>query len=239
MGQMRRIDSSILLQLKDVPPLANMGITSDQQSLWRDVRSGTAKLQALMESYFSGKETNVLDGLQPYERRMYEAITAYYIAFYDLLWWHWADIRNAADHNPDFPKEPGEACLLLIKLEVAAMMATSHQPYDRYSIKAHRQTSTLLRKIDKDAAIGHQDPIQSHRLRKLTQFDDYLKPFFKFKLDVVFTCRAGSRTKQQRRSLKRFLEAEADQQAAIEASLHPRHKAKGWQWHDGTQSQIS
>jgi hypothetical protein len=240
MSKLRRIDSAVLAELRDVPPLAHMGTTADQQALWHDVRRGISIVRSMLEAYFSGKGANtILDGMKPCDRRMYEAITAYYIAFYDLLWWHWEDICKAADHNSDFPKEPGEACLLLIKIEVAAMITTSCQPYSRYSIKGHRETSALLRKIDSNAAIGHQDPALSKRLRKLTQFDDYLKPFFKFKMDVITVCRTGKRSKQQRLSLKRFLESEADKQAATEASLHPRNKVKGWEWREGVQSQIS
>jgi hypothetical protein len=239
MSKLRRIDSAVLAQLRDVPPLAHMGATADQQALWREVRKGTALIHSLLEAYFSGKGAgNILDGVLPCDQRMYEAITAYYIAFYDLLWWHWADICKAAGHSPDFPTEPGEACLLLIKLEVASMMASSLQPYDRYSVKAHRETSALLRKINSNAAIGLEDPALSKRLRKLTQFDDYLKPFFRFKLDVVSVCKSGRRNKQQRRSLKQFLEAESENRAAIDASLHPRNKTRGWQWKDGVQSPI-
>lgn len=235
----RRIDPSILAQLKDVPPLEHLGLTANQQQLWHDVRAGTAKLQILLEAYFSGQHTDILDGLRPYERRMYEAIASYYIAFYDLLFWHWKAILDAANHPPDFPKEPGEACLLLIKLETAALIATAHQPYDRYSVKAHRETYSILRKIDANKAIGQEDSALSRRLRKLTQLDDYLEPFFRFKMDVITVCRSGKLTKRQKQALKQFHEAEIEKMAAVEAMLHPRNKSKGWEWHHGEQKAIS
>ncbi len=240
MSKSPRIDSAVLAQLQGIPPLTHLGETADQQAAWRDVRDLVGTIHSLMKAYFDGCDgTYILDGLKPCDRRASEAIYSYYMAFYDLVWWHWKDISKAASHTPGFPKEPGEACLLLIKLEAAAMLASAHQPHDRYSIKGHRESSTLRRQEESNAATGLENPDITKRLRKLDQFDDYLKPFFQFKRDVVLVCEKGRRTKRQRKLLKDFAEADGERHAAIEARLHPRHKVSGWEWRDGIKSRVS
>lgn len=239
MSKVPRIDSAVLAVLDGVPPLEDMGTTADQQALWHDVRRGAGIVKALLEAYFCGENPKgILNGLKPCDRRTYEAITMYYVDFYNLLFWHWEDISEATAHDSAFPKKPEEACLFLIKTEVAAMLSTGQQSYDRYSVKAHRETHKILQKIDSNRPNEIQDPTLSKQLRKLTQLDDYLKPFFKFKIDVIGICKTGKRSKQQRQALKRFHESEAEMQAAIQSRLHPRNKEQGWQWYNGVQSPI-
>lgn len=232
--QVTPVDTAVLTQITGIPPLTHKGATPDQQMLWRELRTASRFVSEMLKAFYTGQAPPVWDHLTPQQRRIYHALTRYYLDFYQMIWWCWEAIERHASRHERMPRTPGEALLLLFKQEFTGYLAPAYQPYDRYSISGHREVVKLRRDIEKLKAQGKKTALLEKKLAQHQRWDTYLAQYNRFLTDCMICVESiGRPTKEQRQAIKRFCQSHADKLAAIESMLHPRHRAKGFEWRHG------
>lgn len=114
---------SALAILDGLPPIETWGrAEGDQVQELRVIREHFSELKSAFQAYFSGAENPIEN---PKLKAFIDGELEHYLSFYNLCWFGWGAIKAEATKldAEGFPKAPGEALMLLLELDCAAMCA--------------------------------------------------------------------------------------------------------------------
>jgi len=231
--------------LKDSPPFlwgTVFNPTGDQIRNWYEFKALYQDLREMFENYFQGLQLPLLEHRSKNDRDCLELLFHWYLSFYNLAYWGWAYVEEAAAKegfdlgNRYNVRSPGEAFAFVIELDSRAFLEPSLQPYYRYSPSETRYLAKTDKEITKTLNLGKQPDKQIFNKYQQTLHRnlDLVEQYLRFRGRIVSICQSKKKgSKGLQAALRAYNVASSELDAQVQSMSHKRHKRKGGEWRNG------